>query len=213
MRCPNQLPLQEKQRLLKDCLFHRSQKSIRDSLKYCFADASIDYMQFLEKCRKAEEEGKVGQAKAKVKVKAAAATLPPTKDDELSRQLKYQQHQIDALAGQVKLSGKSHTTLLKGGQDWGPLLWERDLWDKNFWYIGRRFLEEGSALSVKSHSPVKIRNSQQGQGVNRTNKQYQCWQCGEVGHLKGDCPTLKGKGLSQRGVHEWPSATENAFPT
>ena len=57
-------------------------------------------MQFLEECRKAEEEGKVGQAKAKVK--AAAATLPSTKDDELSRQLKYQQHQIDALVGQVK---------------------------------------------------------------------------------------------------------------
>ena len=83
-------------------------------------------MQFLEECRKAEEEGKVGQAKAKVKVKAAAATLTPTKDDELSRQLKYQQHQIDALVEQVKnlsVSGKSHTSLLKGGQDWGPLLW------------------------------------------------------------------------------------------
>ena len=89
-RFSNQLPLQEEQRLLKDCPFHGSQKSIRDSLKYCFADASIDYMQFLEECRKAEEEGKVGQAKAKVKVKAVAATLPPTKDDELSRQLKYQ---------------------------------------------------------------------------------------------------------------------------
>ena len=44
----------------------------------------------------------MGQARAKVKVKATAATLPPTKDDELSRQLKYQQHQIDALVGQVK---------------------------------------------------------------------------------------------------------------
>ena len=51
-----------------------AKKSIRDSLKYCFADASVDYMQFLEECRKAEEEGKVGQTKAKVKV--AAATLP-----------------------------------------------------------------------------------------------------------------------------------------
>ena len=115
-------------------------------------------MQFLEECRKAEEEGKVGQAKAKVKVKAAAATLTPTKDDELSRQLKYQQHQIDALVEQVKnlsVSGKSHTSLLKGGQDWGPLLWERNLWDKNFWYRGRRFLEGGSALSVRSHSPVQ----------------------------------------------------------
>ena len=59
-------------------------------------------MLFLEECRKAEEEGKAGQAKAKVKVKATAATLPPSKDDELSRQLLYQQHQIDVLVGQVK---------------------------------------------------------------------------------------------------------------
>ena len=56
----------------------------------------------MEECRKAEEEGKTGQAKAKVKVKVAVGTLPPAKDDELSRQLKYQQHQIDALVGQVK---------------------------------------------------------------------------------------------------------------
>ena len=74
-RFPNQLPLQEQQRLLKDCLFHGSQKNIRDSLKYSFADASVDYMQFLEECQKAEEERKAGQAKAKVK--AAAVTLPP----------------------------------------------------------------------------------------------------------------------------------------
>ena len=47
-RFPNQLPLQEEQRLPKDCLFHGSQKNKRDSLKYCFADASVDYMQFLE---------------------------------------------------------------------------------------------------------------------------------------------------------------------
>ena len=36
------------------------------------------------------------------KAKVAAATAPPTKEDELSKQLKYQQHQIDALVGQVK---------------------------------------------------------------------------------------------------------------
>ena len=101
---PDQLPLQEEQRLLKDHLFHGSRKGIRDSLKYCFADASIDYIQFLEECRKSEEEGKAGQARApvKAKVKAAAATLTPNKDEGLSRQLKYQQHQIDALVGQVK---------------------------------------------------------------------------------------------------------------
>ena len=53
-------------------------------------------MQFLEECRKSEEEGKDGQATAKVKVKAASVTLPSTKNDELSKQLKYQQSQIDS---------------------------------------------------------------------------------------------------------------------
>ena len=59
-------------------------------------------MHFLEECRKAEEEGKVGQAKAATKPKVAAATVSHTKGDELTKQLKYQQHQIDALVGQVK---------------------------------------------------------------------------------------------------------------
>ena len=59
-------------------------------------------MHFLEECRKAEEEGKAGQAKAVTKAKVAAATVSPTKEDELSKQLKYQQHQIEALVGQVK---------------------------------------------------------------------------------------------------------------
>ena len=44
----------------------------------------------------------MGQAKAGIKAKMAAATLPPTKEDELAKQLKYQQHQIDALVGQAK---------------------------------------------------------------------------------------------------------------
>ena len=60
-------------------------------------------MHFLEECHKAEDEDKVGQAKAgPPKAKVAAATIPPTKEDELAKQLKYQQHQIDTLVGQVK---------------------------------------------------------------------------------------------------------------
>ena len=102
-RFPNQLPHQEEQRLLKDCLFHGSRKSTCGSVKYCFIDASVDYMHFLEECRKSEDEGKAGQAKAaaRVKAKAAAATLPPTKEEELTKQLEYQQHEIDTLGGQV----------------------------------------------------------------------------------------------------------------
>ena len=103
-RFPDQLPHQEEQRLLKDHLFHGNRKSIRDSVKCCFADASLDYMHFLEECRNLEEEGKAGQAKAAPKAKAAEATVTPTKQDDLTKQLRYQQHQIDALVGQVKNS-------------------------------------------------------------------------------------------------------------
>ena len=45
----------------------------------------------------------MGQAKAgPLKAKVAASTIPPTREDELAKQLKYQQHQIDTLVGQVK---------------------------------------------------------------------------------------------------------------
>ena len=52
---------------------------------------------------KGEDEDKVGKAKAgPTKAKVAAATILPTREDELAKQLKYQQHQIDTLVGQVK---------------------------------------------------------------------------------------------------------------
>ena len=83
-------------------------------------------MHFLEKCHKAEDEDKVGQAKAgPTKAKVAAATIPPTREDELSKQLKYQQHQIDTLVGQVKnlvSAVESHKGLLQRG--YGRWLWE-----------------------------------------------------------------------------------------
>ena len=103
---PDKLTHPEEQRLLKDHLFHRCKKSIWDSVKYCFADPHVDYMHFLEECHKAEDEDKVGQAKAgPPKAKMAAATIPPTREYELAKQLKYQQHQIGTLVGQVKNLG------------------------------------------------------------------------------------------------------------
>ena len=100
---PEKLTQPEEQRLLKDCLFHGCKKSIQDSVKYCFADPRIDYMHFLEECRKAEDEDKVGQTKSNPpKAKVAAATVPSIREDELAKHLRYKQHQIDALVGQVK---------------------------------------------------------------------------------------------------------------
>ena len=100
---PEKLTHLKEQRLLKDHLFHGCKKSIQNSVKYCFADPHIDYIHFLEECRKAEDEDKIGHAKdSPLKANVAAATIPPTREDELAKQLKYQQHQIDTLVGQVK---------------------------------------------------------------------------------------------------------------
>ena len=57
---PNQISLTKEQELLKDRLFHGCQKSIWDSVKYCHADPSGDYMTFFEECRKAEDEDRAG---------------------------------------------------------------------------------------------------------------------------------------------------------
>ena len=97
---PEKFTHSEEQKFLKDRLFHGCRKNIRDSVKYCCSDPQVDYMQFLEECRKVEDEDRVGQMKLNpLKTKVAAATIPPTRDDELTRQLKYQQHQIDTLVG------------------------------------------------------------------------------------------------------------------
>ena len=168
--------------MLKDRLFHGSRKSIRDSLKYCFADTSIDYMQFLEECRKSEEEGKAGQARTPVKAKVrAAATLPP-KEHGLSKQLKYQQHQIDALVGQMK----DLVAVVKATHTFPRV-------SKN----GSSYSKGNSGKGNTSQHRGQY--TQAGQRGKDTSKQYQCWQCGEAGHLRRECPSLKDKGLSQRG--------------
>ena len=154
-------------------------------------------MQFLEECRKSEEEGKDGQARVKVKVMAAAVTLPPTENDELSKQLKYQQHQIDALVGQVKdlvsvvRAAQTSRVARAGAPSYGKRT--TGVGGGGSWKKG-----QPSQLGAPTQ-PNKI-NPQAGQGNNRVDKQYQCWQCGKVGHLKREYPALKEKGLSKGGI-------------
>ena len=163
-------------------------------MKYCFADPHVDYMQFLEECNNAEDEDKVGQVKAgPPKAKVAAATIPPTREDELAKQLKYQQHQIDTLVDQVKnfvSAVKATRDSSRGAITGGP-----GRQPPNTWSGGSR----GRGLSTQTHPQTtpqaRARNPQLNQGPGHS---FNCWQCGEVGHYRCECPTLKENGLFKK---------------
>ena len=142
-------------------------------------------MQFLEECRKSEEEGKDGQLRApvKTKVRAAAATLPPNKEEGLSKQLKFQQHQMDTLVGQVR----DLVAVVKATHS-SPRMGKSGSSYNGKWNSGK-----GITSQKRGQHP------QAGQRGKDTSKQYKCWQCGEVGHLRREFPSLNNKRLSQRG--------------
>ena len=152
-------------------------------------------MHFLEECRKAEDEDKVRQTKPNPqKAKVAAATIPPTREEELAKQLRYQQHQIDTLVSQVK----NLVSTVKATRDFSreATTGEPGMHTQTTWRGGSR----GRGLPRQTHPRTtpqpRARNPQSTQGAGPTCK---CWQCGEVGHYRRECPTLKEKGLFKEG--------------
>ena len=128
---PQQIPQAKEQQLLKDRLFHGCQKGIRDSVKYRHADTTVDYMTFLEECRKAEDEDGIGKIKPKGKVKVAAATTtvpsPSSYNDAFSKQLRKQQKQFDALICKVHAmvtTLQSHNVQASTSFNRGAFIWD-----------------------------------------------------------------------------------------
>ena len=76
---PNQIPLAKELELRKDTWLPEKYYSV----KYRHADPSVEYMTFLEECRKAEDEDGVGKAKSKGKVKIAAATASSSAQNDV----------------------------------------------------------------------------------------------------------------------------------
>ena len=74
----------------------------------------------------------MGQAKAGTpKAKVAAATIPPPREEELAKQLKYQQHQIDTLVDQVKnlvSAVKATGASSRGAMTGGPGIHLQNTW-------------------------------------------------------------------------------------
>ena len=211
---PNQIPLAKEQQLLKDRLFHGCQKSIRDSIKYRHADSTVDYMPFREEFRKAEDDDGMGKAKSKGKVKIAAATaISSAQNDAFAKQLKRQQQQFDTQMGKVQAmvtTSQSQNAQATSFRQGNPSFGIRGRGRMPFHSNGGRGVPGGRGLPPQGrwrgqpqlerpNSQLNIIQPQQEQGNVKTYIDNQCWQCGEMGHLKRSCPMLKGRGLFQGG--------------
>ena len=172
-------------------------------------------MSFLEECRKAEDEDGVGRVKAKGKIKVAAATTTtssPSYSDAFAKQLKKQQQQFDALMGNVQAmvtTLQSHNVQAtssfcqgnpsfgmrgRGGCPFTIMVGGESLEVEAFLHM----VDGGQPQPQRPNCQQNITHPQQ-QGNVKTYTDNQCWQCGEIGHLKRSCPMLKGKGLLQGG--------------
>ena len=120
--------------------------------------------------------------------------IPPTREDELAKQLNYQQHQIDTLVGQVKnlvSAVKAKRASSRGAITGGP-----GIHPHNTWRGGSRGRGQPAQTHPQTTSQPRARNPQLNQGPGHT---YRFWQYGEVGHYRHECPTLKEKGLFKQG--------------
>ena len=175
-------------------------------------------MTFLEECRKAEDEDGVGKTKQRGKVKVAAATTtatsPSTYNDVFAKQLRKQQQQFEALMGKVQTmvtTLQSHNAQATSSfQKGGPSLGVRGKGRMPFVNNNGRGVPGGRGPPLlgrwrgqpqpqRPNPKQTTTHPQQEQGNAKTYTENQCWQCGEVCHLKRSCPLLKGKGLLQGG--------------
>ena len=157
---PEKLTHPEEQRLLKDHLFHGCKKSIRAQFKILSQILALIIYISLRNAGRLRMRTRWGKP---TKAKVAAATIPPTWEDELAKQLKYQQHQIDTLVGQVKnfvSAVKTTRASSRGAMAGGP-----GMHPPNPWRRGSR----GRGLPQQTHPQTtpqpRTRNPQVTQGA------------------------------------------------
>ena len=138
----------------------------------------------------------------------------PSYSDAFAKLLKKQQQQFDALMGKVQAmattlqshNAKATSSFCQGSPSFGMRGRGRMPFNNN----GGRGVPggrgplphgrwRGQPQPQRPNSQQTITHPQQEQGNAKTYTENQCWQCGEVGHLKRSCPMLKGKGLLQGG--------------
>ena len=84
LQCPERITNLEVQQHLKDCLFRRVHKHIRDSIRYLYRNPGTTYSQLMITAHKAESEN---EAHGKVRATSALTTEPVKGMTELGNQI------------------------------------------------------------------------------------------------------------------------------
>ena len=117
------------------------------------------------------------------KAKVAAATIPPTRKDELAKQLRYQQHQIDTLVGQVKnlvSAVKATRVSSRGATTGGP-----GMHTQTKWRGGSRVRGQPRQTHPRTTPQPKARNPQLTQGLVQL---INVGNVGRQGFIEGNAP-------------------------
>ena len=85
LQCPRRVTDLEVQQHLKDCLFHRVCKHIRDPIRYLHSSPRTTYSQLMIAAHKAESENK--EARDKVRARSAMTNEPVEGTTELGHQI------------------------------------------------------------------------------------------------------------------------------
>ena len=130
------------------------------------------------------------------KLKRQAATVPSTREDELAKQPQIPAAPDRFLGGpgqETSISSQSHKGLLQRGQykemDQGC----------NPRTHGEEVKGAGVCLGSLTLEPLPSPGPESPQFTQGAGPVNRCWQCGEVGHYRRECPTLKEKGLFKQG--------------
>ena len=109
-RYPHLVPFADRERQLRDRLFHGMLKPYRDALRYLYNNRDVGYYDFLEEARKVQE----CDEKSLANVKSKSAQIE-AKDDELAA-LKAQVAELTATLKAAKVNGPTYKGK-KNGKD------------------------------------------------------------------------------------------------
>ena len=181
IKCPSRIANHEVSSHLKDRLFHRVKKHVRDSIRYLYSNPQTTYSELVVAARRAESKTE----ETKVKARSAATTEVPAGSKELGDQIvqlmaaltRAEQSSCSASA----LSSPRHRGCGRGGTDRNTSVHPNS---HNGWTgLGQTSARSSSMVKTSAESPCKGTQNMHTSVQGGTQGAWQCFRCQGWGHM------------------------------